>query len=166
MPGDALSQKYGNLQAFCKLQKPLAKYLTALAWRRSRVRVSSGPLLFCGDLQVKLGRQEIGPALPAAVVQQRVARVLASRRTRAGHPVAYTTSLAPPLRAQRLSGGARECVIRPQPFWSWRYVQVLRYWSGPVSLQPYVLRVPQSLERHRGIALQLRWHRLAVLQLR
>jgi hypothetical protein len=38
-------------------------------------------------------------------VQQRVARVLASRRTRAGHPDAYTTSLAPPLRAQRLSGG-------------------------------------------------------------
>ena len=41
----ARTQKYGDLQAFCKLQKPLAKYLSALAWRRSRVRVSSGSLL-------------------------------------------------------------------------------------------------------------------------
>jgi integrase len=29
-------------------------------------------------------------------VQQRVVRISASRRTRAGHPDAYTTSLAPP----------------------------------------------------------------------
>src|SRR5215203_2132852 len=41
----ARTQKCGYLQAFCKLQKPLAKYLSALAWRRSRVRVSSGSLL-------------------------------------------------------------------------------------------------------------------------
>ena len=35
--------KYDDLQVFCTLQKPLANYLAALAWRRSRVRVSSGP---------------------------------------------------------------------------------------------------------------------------
>src|SRR5215217_650788 len=53
MPGDALTQKYGNLQAFCNLQKPPANYRAALAWRRSGVRVPSGPLSFSFHLQVK-----------------------------------------------------------------------------------------------------------------
>src|ERR687898_2996989 len=37
------------------LWKPLENYHAALAWRRSRVRVSSGPLSFSSDLQVKRG---------------------------------------------------------------------------------------------------------------
>ena len=41
---NALMGKYGNLQAFCKLQKPLAKYLAAMAQRRSGVRIPSAPL--------------------------------------------------------------------------------------------------------------------------
>jgi hypothetical protein len=45
--------KYGNLQAFCKLQKPLAKYLAAFARRRSGVRIPSAPLLKCSNLQEK-----------------------------------------------------------------------------------------------------------------
>jgi hypothetical protein len=58
---------------------------SALAWRRSRVRVSSGPLSFSMDLQVKLGEQGMGSSTPrghcAATVQQRVLRVSTSRRT-------------------------------------------------------------------------------------
>ncbi len=42
--GKAVTQKYRNLQAFCKLQKPLANYLTAFARRRSGVRIPSAPL--------------------------------------------------------------------------------------------------------------------------
>ena len=45
--------KYGNLQAFCKLQKPLAKYLCAFARRRSGVRIPSTPLQEYRYLQVK-----------------------------------------------------------------------------------------------------------------
>jgi hypothetical protein len=36
--------KYVNLQAFCKLQKPLAIYHAAFARRRSGVRIPSAPL--------------------------------------------------------------------------------------------------------------------------
>jgi hypothetical protein len=36
--------KYGALQVFCKLQKPLAIYHAAFARRRSGVRIPSAPL--------------------------------------------------------------------------------------------------------------------------
>jgi hypothetical protein len=71
----APTHKYGDFQQFCKFWKRLGNYLGALAWRRSRVRVSSGPLPFCGDLQVKRGRREKVSdtlrSLCAATVQQR-----------------------------------------------------------------------------------------------
>jgi hypothetical protein len=35
--------KYGDLQAFCKLQNPLANYLAAFARRRAGVRIPSAP---------------------------------------------------------------------------------------------------------------------------
>ena len=38
-------RKYGDLQAFCKFQKPLANYLAAFARRRAWVRIPSAPLL-------------------------------------------------------------------------------------------------------------------------
>jgi uncharacterized membrane protein YphA (DoxX/SURF4 family) len=44
IPGKASRQKYGNLQAFCNLQKPPANYHTAFARRRSGVRIPSAPL--------------------------------------------------------------------------------------------------------------------------
>ncbi len=43
--GFAFEEKRLHLQGFCRLQRPLATYLTDFAWQRSRVRVSSGPLL-------------------------------------------------------------------------------------------------------------------------
>src|SRR5215216_3873111 len=46
----ASKQKYSNLQAFCKLQKPLAKYLAAFARRRSGVRIPSAPLRLFANL--------------------------------------------------------------------------------------------------------------------
>ena len=54
---NAPTQKCGDFQQFCKLWKPLENYLAALAWRRPGVRVPSGPLPFCGDLQVKTGEE-------------------------------------------------------------------------------------------------------------
>ena len=36
--------KYGDLQAFCKIPKPLANYRAAFARRRSGVRIPSAPL--------------------------------------------------------------------------------------------------------------------------
>jgi hypothetical protein len=56
MLGNASTQKHRHLQVFCNLQKPLANYRAALAWRRSGVRVPSGPLYFSIDLQVKRER--------------------------------------------------------------------------------------------------------------
>ena len=44
IPGKALTQKYGNLQGFCKLVNALAKYCAAFARRRSGVRIPSAPL--------------------------------------------------------------------------------------------------------------------------
>jgi hypothetical protein len=44
MPRKVLASECRRLQAFCKLWKPPENYRAALAWRRSRVRVSSGPL--------------------------------------------------------------------------------------------------------------------------
>jgi hypothetical protein len=42
------------LQVFCKFWKRLENYGAALAWRRSGVRVPSGPLPFSFYLQVKI----------------------------------------------------------------------------------------------------------------
>ena len=42
--GKAPMSEYDDLQEFCKLQKSAANYRAALAWRRSGVRVPSGPL--------------------------------------------------------------------------------------------------------------------------
>jgi hypothetical protein len=53
MLGNTPTQKCGDFQQFCKLWKPLEDYLAALAWRRSGVRVPSGPLSFSFYLQVK-----------------------------------------------------------------------------------------------------------------
>ena len=46
MLGKVLSSECCHLQAFCTHLKTPANLRAALAWRRSRVRVSSGPLLF------------------------------------------------------------------------------------------------------------------------
>ena len=53
MLGNTPTQKCGDFQQFCKLWKPLENQLGALAWRRTRVRVSSGPLRKGSVLQVK-----------------------------------------------------------------------------------------------------------------
>jgi hypothetical protein len=44
MLGKALTQKYDNLQGFCKLPNALEKYRAAFARRRSGVRIPSTPL--------------------------------------------------------------------------------------------------------------------------
>jgi hypothetical protein len=52
------TQKCSDFQQFCKIWKPVETYLAALAWRRSRVRVSSGPLRESRFLQSKLTRSK------------------------------------------------------------------------------------------------------------
>jgi hypothetical protein len=44
LSGKALTQKYGDLQGFCKLLNALAKYCAAFARRRAWVRIPSAPL--------------------------------------------------------------------------------------------------------------------------
>src|SRR5215213_10336892 len=56
--GKVLLAECCYLQAVCTHLKDSANLRAALAWRRPGVRVSSGPLPFCGDLQVKRDDQE------------------------------------------------------------------------------------------------------------
>ena len=51
--GKVLSKENCYLQELCKLQKSLARFISAFAWRRSGVRVPSAPLLKCAVLQAK-----------------------------------------------------------------------------------------------------------------
>jgi hypothetical protein len=74
MLGNTPTQKCGDFQQFCKLWKPLENYLAALAWRRPRVRVSSGPLPFSFYLQVKPERKLQKPNTACGFVQQRSPR--------------------------------------------------------------------------------------------
>jgi hypothetical protein len=75
MPRKVPLSEYCYLQAFCTKLKTSANLRSALAWRRPRVQVSSGPLRFYRDLQVKRGRLEkvfdTPWSLCAANVQQR-----------------------------------------------------------------------------------------------
>jgi hypothetical protein len=80
MLGNASTQKYCHLQVFCKLQKPLAKYLAAFARRRPGVRIPSAPLWNYADLQVKRGESR-RPLLAGEAVRSSTAAVVAERNS-------------------------------------------------------------------------------------
>ena len=58
------------LQVFCTHLKTPANLRAALAWRRSGVRVPSGPRSLSVDLQVKREERKEAPACSRALVQQ------------------------------------------------------------------------------------------------
>ena len=64
--GKAVTQKYSDLQAFCKLQKPLANSLAAFARRMAWVRIPSAPLLNFLQTTKKLKILVVTPGAPCS----------------------------------------------------------------------------------------------------